>query len=42
MTVTAELRAKVRELDQERRIDPAAGNQSPAVGQWLDQADFFD
>ena len=38
MTVTAELRAKVRELDQERRIDPVAGNQSSAVAQWLDQA----
>jgi HEPN domain-containing protein len=38
MTVTAELRAKVRELDQERRIDPVTGNQSATVEQWLDQA----
>jgi HEPN domain-containing protein len=36
--VSAELRAKVRELDQERRIDPVAGNQGPVVEQWLDQA----
>jgi HEPN domain-containing protein len=38
MTVAAGLRAKVRELEQERRIDPVTGNQTAAVGQWLDQA----
>lgn len=38
MTVTAELRAKVRELNQERRIDAVPGNQARAVEQWLDQA----
>ena len=38
MTVTPELRAKVRELNQERRIDPVSGNQAPTVARWLDQA----
>ena len=38
MTVTRELRAKVRDLDQERRIDPVSGDQSATVQQWLDQA----
>lgn len=38
MTANDALRTKIRDLDQERRIDPISGNQAATVQQWLDQA----